>query len=147
MRHATPELHELARRLLAHETDSTRPSDAAAVMRRACERLSAQIDPLIGAGGMRALFVRALHLAQREFRWLETVEVGEAAVCSFEHLGEAVGERPADDAQRGTAAILANIIWLLVTFIGDDLALGLVRQAWSEVPLGGAAAANEGTNV
>lgn len=147
MRHATPELHELALRLLAHEAgDAPLDTNVAGAMRRACERLSAQVDPLIGAGGMSALVKRATYLARREFAWLDAVEVDETALCSFEHLGEAVEERPADEARRGTVAILANIIWLLVTFIGDDLVLGLVRQAWSEVPLDEAAsAANEGT--
>ncbi|MCP9495856.1 MAG: hypothetical protein MSG64_15515 [Pyrinomonadaceae bacterium MAG19_C2-C3] len=139
MRQATPELLELARRLLAHEAKQSRPRGNAAAMKRACERLSEPVNSLVGAGGLRALVARALYLAKQEFAWLEGVKADETAVCSFSNLDEATAGQPADEASRGTAQILANIIWLLVTFIGDDIVLRLVHETWSDVPLGEAA--------
>ena len=36
--------------------------------------------------------------------------------------------------QEGIGAVLANLIGLLDTFIGEDLALRLVREAWPDAP-------------
>jgi hypothetical protein len=40
--------------------------------------------------------------------------------------------------------VLANIIWLLVTFIGEDIALDLVREVWPEIETAGVSVSNEG---
>jgi hypothetical protein len=39
--------------------------------------------------------------------------------------------------------VLANVIWLLVTFIGEDIALGLVREVWPGVEAGAAVSASK----
>lgn len=41
--------------------------------------------------------------------------------------------------------MLARLIWLLATFIGDSLALRLVHDIWPEVPLGAAMPGEEET--
>ncbi len=38
-------------------------------------------------------------------------------------------------------------IWLLSTFIGKDLALRLIHQAWPELPLNGADSGSEEVEV
>jgi hypothetical protein len=36
----------------------------------------------------------------------------------------------ASSVSEALALVLANVIWLLVTFIGEDIALGLVEEVW-----------------
>ncbi|HEY0100888.1 MAG TPA: hypothetical protein VGB76_18215 [Pyrinomonadaceae bacterium] len=133
MRHATPQLRELARRLFAHEAKKSRsPAALAGVMEESCRRLHARLDPLIGAGGFRALLARALHLAAKEIPWLAAVGVEEHPACALEGLRNAVKGQDAAAVREAFALVLANIIWLLVTFIGEDIAFGLVKEVWPE---------------
>src|SRR5215203_3024044 len=127
MRQATPQLRDLAGRALAREAKRSRSPAALAVgMEASCRRLHARLDPLIGAGGFRALLARALHLAAKEFPWLDAVRVEEHPSCELKDLREAMKGADASSAGDAFALVLANVIWLLVTFIGEDIAFGLV---------------------
>lgn len=142
MRQATPELRELARRLLAREAAKSRDArDPAGSMDGVCRQLYRRLDPLIGAGGFNALLGRALRIAGREFPWLDAVSVEDYPGCSLKGLAEAAGGR--DEAEEGFAAVLANVVWLLVTFIGEDIALSVMREDWPEVGTGAAAPVSE----
>ena len=137
MRQATPQLRELARRLFALEAKRSRsPIALAEAWERSCRKLNARLDPLIGAGGFRALLARAVHLAQKEFPWLDAVEIDEHPGCALKGLREAVKNQDASRVNEAFTLVLANIIWLLVTFIGEDIALGLVREEWPEIENG-----------
>lgn len=131
MRQATPQLRELSRRLFAREAKKPRgPGAPAEAMAASCRRLHGRLDPLIGAGGFRALLARALHLAAKEFPWLDAVRVEEHPSCELKGLREAAKGLEASQVNEGFALVLANVIWLLVTFIGHDIAFGLVQEVW-----------------
>jgi hypothetical protein len=133
MRQATPQLRDLARRLFALEAKNAHTSAALGeALEKSCVRLHAQLDPLIGDGGFRALLARALHLATKEFAWLDAVRVKEHPACDLVGLREAMKGQKASAANEAFALVLANIIWLLVTFIGEDIAFGLVAEVWPE---------------
>ncbi len=134
MRMATPQLRELARRLFAHEAARRgEPGGSAETMARACQRLYQRLNPLIGTGGLHALLIRALHLAGAEYPWLDAVKVEEHPGCSLKGLSEAAEGRGTAETSEGFSAMIANIIWLLVTFIGEDIILSLVYEAWPEI--------------
>src|SRR5215212_5141141 len=144
MRQATPQLRDLTGRAFAREAKQSRsPAALAGVMEASCRRLHARLDPLIGAGGYRALLARALHLAKKEFPWLDAVEVEEHPACDLKGLREAVKGLDASPVNEAFALLLANVIWLLVTFIGEDIALGLVREVWPGVETGAAVSASK----
>jgi hypothetical protein len=144
MRQATLPLRELSRRLFAREAKKPRgPGAPAEAMAASCRRLHERLDPLIGAGGFRALLARALHLAAKEFPWLDAVRVEEHPACELKGLREAAKGLDAPSVGEGFALVLANVIWLLVTFIGEDIALGLVREVWPEMETGAAVSASE----
>jgi hypothetical protein len=131
MRQATPQLRDLARRLFAREAKKSRaPAALAEAMEVTCRRLHARLDPLIGAGGFRALLARALHLATKEFPWLAAVSVEEHPACELKGSREAARGLEASQVNEGFALVLANVVWLLVTFIGHDIAFGLVQEVW-----------------
>jgi hypothetical protein len=131
---STPELRALARRLVAF--GSRTAGDAAEVvhaMEAACGRLNAQLEGLIAPAGVRALLRRALSVATAEFAWLTGVGVEDGGRCSFVGLREAVQGRSFSEVDEAFVAVVANVLWLLVTFIGEDLTLRLVREAWPEL--------------
>ncbi|HKG96295.1 MAG TPA: hypothetical protein VKA97_00675 [Pyrinomonadaceae bacterium] len=145
MRQASPELKNLARRLLAHEAKkSPSPVKLAEALAVCCQRLHTGLDPLIGGGGFRALLDRALYLAKKEHSWLNGVGIEDYPGCELKTLREAMnGKEPAVINETFTV-ILANVIWLLVTFIGEDIALGLIEEAWPDMKIATASISKEG---
>lgn len=112
----------MARRLIALEARG--PAEAAV---RACDKLRAPLSTLAGVAGFRSLMGRALVLATAEVPALKSVRLGPDG--ALEGFAAAVPEADADAA--GTA-IVAQLLGLLVTFIGEPLTLRLVRDAWPE---------------
>lgn len=112
-----------------------RTVDAADAMERACHALHAQLAPLLSTAGVNALLGRAIALAAREFPHLAAVGAIRAPDCSLQGLREALDEHDSSGAFDALAAIFGNFLWLLVDFIGENLGLRKVREAWPEVPL------------
>ena len=99
-----------------------------------CQQLRARLRPLFGGHAIRALFARAVHLAAVEFSWLSDVMPIAGDCCSNEAVAAASTTLPADAIAEGLAAVLANDIGLLITFIGDDFVMPLVQEAWGGLP-------------
>jgi hypothetical protein len=116
---------ELARRLLAYEAaeQGTANADTQAVC-RVCDKLRRPLTTLAGAAGFRSLLARALTLAKKESPLLDAWEVKSDG--SLEGLnGEA--------AQSG-AVLIAQLIGLMMTFIGESLTLRLLHDVWLDLP-------------
>lgn len=93
-----------------------------------CDRLGAVLEPLFGARAIDALFLRARHLAAREFPRLSGVLAKNERRCRVDALdGSAVADAELADL---LTAVLAYKIELLITFVGEDLVMPLVRRAW-----------------
>jgi hypothetical protein len=104
----------------------------AAAASRAYDDLAGVLAPVIGDGGVAAMTDRALHLTTREYAWLAARAPGPAS-ATFTHVIDALKQQ--DDpavAVEAAAAVLAAIIELLATFIGEPLAARLVQQAWPD---------------
>jgi hypothetical protein len=97
------------------------------------EKLRPQLATLMGNTGFRALLSRALALASAEFQWLRTVRVN--ADGSFEGLDELGAQSDPDESFEGSLVLLAQLLGLLVVFIGEELTLRLVREVWPKLPL------------
>ena len=87
----------------------------------------------MGHSGFRALLSRALVLAKFEVSWLRTVQV--EADGSLEGLEEHLARLDPDEFLQGTCILLAQLLGLLVAFIGEKLTLGMVLEVWPKVPL------------
>src|SRR5215213_5960815 len=134
MNPGSPKLQKLALRLFEHEASKSGNSDEPVkAIESCCQRLHGRLDRLIGAGGFRALLNRALYLAKKKYAWLEGVGIEDYPGCEFKDLREVVkGKQPAT-VNEACTLILANVIWLLVTFIGEDITIGLIQEAWTDV--------------
>jgi hypothetical protein len=137
----SPAAQVLARRVLRHEAGGrAEPAALAEAAERADARLRGRLASLIGQTGYTTLVARAVHLAQAEVPALERVSVDALATGAEGGLrGVREFARASSDAgaaEAGLSAILAHVIGLLVTFIGEDLALRLIRDAWPELPDG-----------
>ena len=126
-------MRDLAQRLRAVEAASQSASDAhvpAAV--RVCEKLRISLTRFFGADGFTSLMRRAVAVAQAEVPSLHNIEVKpDGSLQGFEELAADPGNGEAEV----TFAITAQLLALLVTFIGKPLTLRLVREAWSDASL------------
>jgi hypothetical protein len=121
----SPQLRELAERLLADEAAATIPLEAdVPVAFRICDKLRRPLTTLAGAAGFHSLLLRALKLAIREAPGLDVLQVNAAGV-----LEDVKPNRFNTDAE-GQALLVAHLVGLLFTFIGETLTLRLMHDVW-----------------
>jgi hypothetical protein len=122
-------MRDLAERLIAYETrenQSSKTKSSAAFF--ICEKLRLQLMILMGNVGFRALLSRALVLANAEVPWLRAVHV--KADGSLEGLDELGAQVDPTEIFEGGVVLLAQLLGLLVAFIGEKLTVWLVRESW-----------------
>ena len=136
MSHVPPTLADFARRLFVHEAGGgQRTQDFVDAMERACQALHARLTPLVSSAGVNALLGRAITLAAREFPFLSASSgILITPTCSVDGLRQAVDGREPAETEDALVAILANFLWLLVIFIGENLGLRKVHEVWPDVP-------------
>ena len=124
-----PTLTELAKRLLADEALADKRSSASQPAAfRVCEKLRQPLGQLLGVAGFRALFSRALALANEEVPWLRALHI--KADGTLEGLGELEAELDEDGIESGELVLVARLLELLVTFIGPALTLRFIQDVW-----------------
>ncbi len=97
------------------------------------EKLGLPLATLMGSTGFRTLLLRALTLASAEVTWLQAVQVN--ANGSLEGLQELRGQLDPKEFRRGKVVLLAQLLGLLVAFIGENLTLRIIRETWPKFSL------------
>jgi len=134
---ASPEIQDLTRRLLAFEAAHDNSSDAGVdVAVQVIEELRLRLIKFAGIDGFRSLLSRALTLAQAEVPSLNMVQV--RADGSLEGFDRSEQSQEAGAAGHAGIVLVAHLLELLVTFIGEPLTLRLVRDAWPDASMDGA---------
>jgi hypothetical protein len=128
-------LAEFARALLRHEAEKAGTGNAPATgFQPVCRILYQRLAPLISSAGFEALFARAIKLAYRDHPVLDTVGVAVNGDCALTGLRAVIDGHEPQEAFDALAAVVANFIWLLVIFLGENLGLRKVREGWPQVP-------------
>jgi hypothetical protein len=127
-------MRTLARRLMAYEAKANRSSATRIPAAfQVCERLRPHLATLTGNAGFRALVVRALALAKREDPGLCAVHVTSDGTLALLEGSEA--QVPRREVIQGGVTLLAQLLGLLVEFIGEKLTLRLLREVWPKLSL------------
>jgi len=133
----SPEIQDLARRLLAFEAAHDNSSDVRlGIAVQVTEELRMRLIRLAGVDGFRSLLSRALTLAKAEVPSLNMVHVG--AEGSLEGFDVIEQSQEAGAAGQAGLVLVAHLLELLVTFIGAPLTLRLVRDKWPDASMNGA---------
>ncbi|CAN5353304.1 hypothetical protein BH18ACI2_BH18ACI2_26230 [soil metagenome] len=131
---ASPEIQDLARRLLAIEAERDNSSSARVdVAMRVIEELRLRLVRLAGVDGFRSLLSRALTLAKAEVPSLNMVQV--RADGSLEGFDGIEVSREAGATVQAETILVASLLELLVTFIGAPLTLRLVHDRWPDTSI------------
>jgi hypothetical protein len=134
MSRATPEMRDLARRLVLHEA---KVNKSARVKNphpfQVCEKLRPYLSTLMGDAGFGALFARSLSLAAAEIPWLRSVQVKKDG--SLEGLDKLEARIDLDAVFEGSVVLVAQLLRLLTAFVGENLTLQIVREVWPKLSL------------
>src|SRR5688500_1579157 len=128
MKRTSPAIQSLAQQLLALEG----AGENAGVARvnpvvRVSEKLRVPLAKLAGDGGFSSLLSRALALAKAQIPSLGAVRVeADGTLAGFDEVGNP-GPKAGGE---GEAALVAELLGLLVTFIGEPLTRRVVEDAW-----------------
>ena len=132
----SPSIRELARQLLAveaaHANGDDTPVDVAV---RVCQNLQVPLSRLAGSASFSSLLSRALVLAKAEVPLLAGAQVRpDGSLAGFDAI--ALGQ-DAGAFEKGRVALVAHLLGLLATFIGESLTRRLVCEAWPDASING----------
>jgi len=139
---------DLARSLIACEADTSASIlqiEPATV--RAYERLRRQLGATVGVDGFQALASRALALARSESPRLNAVQV--MANGGLSGLGEVESQTDGDEDREAGIILIAQLLGLFLTFLGEATTLGLIEDLRFQVEVGteSATAPEDTTNL
>jgi hypothetical protein len=122
---ANPRVRDIAQHLIAYESAGKHHSETSIPAAfQVCEKLRRPLSTLTGTAGFRSLLVRALTLAKREEQLLGTVEVTDDGY--LEGLSGSATELE-------ESLLVAQLLGLLMTFIGDALTMRLLAEIWPDL--------------
>ena len=104
-------------------------ADLAAAAQRAYDDLARASAPLIGQVGVDALTGRTLYLAQQKYPWLARTREPDQWKGAFAQIVFCLERQDPAVATDAAGLVFGTFIGLLVTFIGEPLTEGLLRQA------------------
>lgn len=136
MPHSSPSIRRFVHHTLIASAATTAPDvpHIAAAFDHLCGSLRARLHPIFGPAAVDALFGRAVQQSTREFPWLASVLPRDAESCAPNVVIVEATRLSADAFAHGLAAVLAHQITLLTTFIGEDVTMPLIYDAWHALP-------------
>ena len=121
----SPQIRDFAERILAGEAavEAASANGTPSII-RSCEKLRRPLSMLAGSAGFHSVLSRSLTLARREAPGLGALRVGTDGL-----LERVEPDRSTDDVGGGVL-LLAHMISLLFSFIGETLTLRLIHDVW-----------------
>jgi hypothetical protein len=119
---AIEKMRDLAQQLLSREASARNAAEQNNMALGLLEALRRRLSELTGANGFHALMSRALTLARVQAADLSAVELRPDG--SLNGLGEICGRDPAAGIE-----LIAQLLGLLVIFVGESLTLRIVLDA------------------
>lgn len=125
----------LSRGIIEHEIDGREtPADVAAAIEVAFRRLYQVMSTVIGPLGFQAVLTRAVHLTRRACPGFNACDVTCGDTVVMTGMSELIEREGAAQAGAAAVVLLANVIALLCSFIGEDLTFRLLRRGWTGLP-------------
>jgi hypothetical protein len=101
-------------------------------------KVDAALSPVIGPGGVAALYRRSLYLRRADFRWLAAVHENALLPDNYTALRSALGKQTDATVVQATGALLQTFVDLLTNLLGDTLTDRLLRPVWDNPSSGDA---------
>jgi hypothetical protein len=121
-------LQAILAQLALQDADAIRIADTAVAI---WLRIDAALAPIIGHGGVAALYERSLYLTGVDHPWLLAAHQRAPAAGPFvEALRAALAQQTRADAAVGIGALLQTFLALLTSLIGGELTERLLQSVW-----------------
>ena len=121
-------LQAILAQLAVQDADAVRIADTAVAI---WLRIDAALSPIIGHGGVAALYERSLYLTRTDHPWLLAAHQRAPAAGQFgEALRVALAQQTRADAGVGIGALLQTFLDLLIGLIGSELTERLLQSVW-----------------
>ena len=125
---------DFAERLIACETRGNKSSGTKTPAAfPVCEKLRPHLATLMGNTGFRALLSHALARAEADVPSLRAMQV--KADGSLAGLDKPEVQADPEERAKGSVVLVAQLLDLLVAFIGQTLMLRIVGDAWPKLSL------------
>lgn len=98
------------------------------------QQIAAQMESVIGARGVDALFTRSLHVVGKRYRWLEISGVRGNAAVSLATIKSCFESQDATVAIDAACELLTTFAELLASLIGESLTARIVDVVWLPLP-------------
>ena len=112
--------------------ESVSSSEAA---ERACRKFGERLALLVSRVGAEALLSRALHVVRTDFLLFDEQRTARTVEALTQRLRESANGVQSSQICDDSAAVFTTLIALVVSFIGEDLAMRLLRDVWPELPM------------
>ena len=96
------------------------------------------LSPIIGHGGVAALFKRSVSLTRQTHAWLVSLHEGADQLHDFAALQSALSRQTSSEAATASGALLQHFLDLLTHLIGKSLSENLLRSIWDNTSSDGA---------
>lgn len=130
MRKAPPRMLDLSREFIACEGLARQSSGGSVTVADICEKLRPKLSTLMGATGYHAMLARALALATAEVPALASLEIDSAHRLVERNTTSTQKDGMADI--EGGGELLAQLLGLLVAFIGEKLTRQILLEIWPQ---------------
>lgn len=108
----------------------------------AWQEIDAVLSPILGRGGVAALYKRSLYLTGLAHPWLSHLHRGEQTDMGLAELESVFGQQSSADAAGAGGALLQTFNGLLASMVGPALTEQLLRPVWNHL-LSGPSAQDE----
>jgi hypothetical protein len=127
-------MQSLVQRLIAEELRVGNDSEAGHLAAfRVCEKLRVPLSALAGIAGFRSLLSRALVLARAEAPLLNGIQIKPDG--TLEYPAELASQPATEEAAAAGTALAAQLLGLLIIFIGEALTLRIAHDVWPKAAL------------
>ncbi len=127
-------MRDFAERLIAYEIRGNKSSGKKTPAAfPVCEKLRPPLATLMGNTGFHALLSRALARAAAEVPSLRAVQV--KADGSLAGLDKPEVQTDPEELAKGNVVLVAQLLGLLVAFIGEPLVLRIASDAWPRLAI------------
>lgn len=97
------------------------------------QKIDTALSPIIGQGGVAALYKRSLYLAGQVHPWLAGTHEGVHAVIDLAALKSLLVQQTSVNAAAGGDTLLQTFCKLLASLVGPSLTERLLRSVWPSV--------------
>ena len=102
---------------------------------RACGKFGQRLALLVSPVGAEALLSRAVHVVRTDFLLFDEPRTARTVEALTQRLRESANGVQSRQICDDSATVFTTLIALVVSFIGEDLVMRLLRDVWPELPI------------